>query len=212
MSIAIVVSQKIVEERPMTGPYEWNPMPRVLAVTCPSCQSEAAFEFCTLHQVAKKDLSAFERLKHFDLVKTRERSGYRYLAVFYPGLHGDLPGALRDLPDGYAPQDWAQPQYAYMNNGFEQGSIVCGACGSRRKHVLRWPHDAFFQVEHKDHVLWAFNRDTAVDLLRFVQADNRDFRRFTYRHFLMKVPSVFLSKKARPAVAKKLLRLLKPVS
>jgi len=196
----------------MTGPYEWNPMPRVLAVTCPSCRAQARFEFCTMRQVAKKDLGAFADTGRFDLIKTRERSGYRYLAVFYPGLHGDLPGTLRDLPEGYASEDWAQPQYAYMNNGFEHGSVVCGACGARRKHALYWPHDAFFQIEHKGHTLWAFNRETAVDLLQFVQANNRDFRRFTYRHFLMKVPSVFLSKKVRPAVAKKLARLLKPIS
>ena len=60
----------------MTGPYEWNPMPHRLAVTCPSCQSQGEFEFCTTHQVAKKHLGNFDCIKQFDLVKTRTHTGY----------------------------------------------------------------------------------------------------------------------------------------
>ena len=188
-------------------------MPHVVAMTCPDCRSEARFAFGIVAEIAKKDLAAFAQVNAFDVVQMKTTGGSSCpAAVFYPGLHGDITSALKTLPDGYAPDPWTPSGYGEDSHCTQMGVLSCARCGRRRKHELRWPDDAYFQIEHKGQVLWAFNRDTAVDLLHFITADNRDFHRFTYRNFLMKVPSVFLSKKVRGAVAKKLERLLRPAA
>ena len=86
---------------------------------------------------------------------------------------------------------------------------MCAKCGLNCKHELDWPGDAFFQIEYRNNILWAFDRDTAIVLLKYIASEDRDRHRYGHRMlFLMKVPSMFLSKKARETVVKKLSAVL----
>jgi len=75
-------------------------------------------------------------------------------------------------------------------------------------HTLDLPNDAFFAIGYKGKQLWAFNRESAVDLRNFISGTDRNIDDDKWRNFLLHVPSIFTSKKARESVTKLLSRLL----
>jgi len=203
----------------MTLPYEHDPMPPVLSVQCPDCSHEAAFEFAEWVNIRlRKDLDYFQKSKLFEFKKMSDHDGQGVnRAYYYHNLtHHSLPD-ISDLPDGYTVEDWQHSHHMYRPYNFDTGridagSVVCAGCGLRRKHSLSWPSEAYFQVEYKRHILWAFDRVSAVELLDFIQSKDRDRSKYKYRHFLLKIPPQFLNKKVRNVVTKRLSATLLPNS
>ena len=194
----------------MTGPYELNPMPYVLDVRCPDCGGHAKFEFAESADIhLRKDITYFQNSKDFEYVREQSSSGQtQHTALYFHRLGRRELSAIGDLPQGYSAGDWEHSKYLRMASFCHTGAILCAKCGLNCKHELDWPGDAFFQIEYRNNVLWAFDRDIASELLEYIASQDRDRHRFRHHLFLMKIPSVFLSKKARETVVKKLAAVL----
>ncbi len=194
----------------MTESYEWNPMPHCLAVVCPDCGSEAKFELAEIRRInLRKDVEYFKKSKDFEFARTTDYGGgFCNVAIYFHGLKQSALSALQDLPEGYEPGDWEHSPYLYRTPGHDLGTIVCNSCHMRRKHVLNWPDDAYFKIDHKNGVLWAFDREYASELLRYIRSEDRDRGKFRHRASLMKVPTKFLTAKVRESVARALDRIL----
>jgi hypothetical protein len=95
-------------------------------------------------------------------------------------------------------------RYLVRGHGTDRGALVCHACGLRRRHVLEWPREAWFQIEYRCQVLWALGRASALALLEHVRSADRRRRRGPWSSMLLHVPTVFLEASAREAVAKRL--------
>ena len=196
----------------MTGTYDWNPMPHRVSVRCPGCARLATFEFSEVVRIKRKaDVPFFETSSLFDYVFVEEKwAGQSWHgAVYFAGLHGGSTAALRDLPEGYAPEDWDHSRYLVRSRTTDQGSVICSACGLRRKHALVWPAHAWFQVDYRGQALWGFDRGTTVALRDYIASVQRKpARRERWASFLLHVPSVFLAAPARATLVKRLDRLL----
>ncbi len=185
-------------------------MPHRVDVRCPKCGLCALFEFAEVVKIdLKKDIEFFQNSSLFDYYKFSDTCGHRWhAALYYPGLHGGV-GAIGALPDGYKPEDWAHSKYMYRSHGLDIGSLYCQSCHLRTKHELSWPKEAFFSIQHKGKHLWAFNRESAVQLRDYIASNSRDVDNFKWQCFLLHIPSEFKQKKAREGVIKKLDRLIK---
>lgn len=197
----------------MTGLYDWNPMPHSVNVRCPACRSLAVFEFAEIARIKLvKDIGFFQKSDAFDYQIFEDSNGSRWHgAIFYHSLRAKPSFALRDLPDGYSPETWEHSQYLYRSHGLDWGAVVCGSCGYRKKHHLSWPGDAYFQVEYKSNVLWAFDRESATALLDYICSETRETSHSKWAAFLRHIPSLFLKKGARGTVSKNLKKLLAEV-
>ena len=133
-----------------------------------------------------------------------------HAAIFYAGLHGRSIASIRELPDGYSPEDWSHSMYLRGNDGFDVGSIDCSFCHFRAKHILKWPSDAYYQIDFRNESLWAFHEESALVLRDFILAPHRNRSAFRWQNFLMHVPTVFLRHQAREIVARRLNALLEP--
>ncbi|RFA26609.1 hypothetical protein CAI21_16765 [Alkalilimnicola ehrlichii] len=194
----------------MTGTYDWNPMPHFVDVRCPSCSARATFEFAEVVKIRlKNDVPFFQKSKLFDYQLFQDSCGHRWHgAIFYAGLHAGSVAAIRSLPEGYTPENWAHSRYLYRSHGLDIGSVNCSSCGLIQKHDLDWPSDAFFSIQYKGQELWAFNQESAKDLRDFIADIARDIDDYKWRHFLLHIPSIFKKRGAREHVVKHLNRLL----
>jgi len=194
----------------MTGTYEWNPMPHKLDVRCPSCHHLAQFEFATIVRIRlKRDVDFFKESPLFDYKKLTDSCGHKWhAAIYYAGLHASSVSPINNLPNGYTPEDWQSSSCCYHNNN-EAGSIQCTQCNLRKKHQLNWEHDAYYKVSYKGKLLWAFNRDSANELKKYIDSNDRNIDNYRWRNFLLHIPSVFKKKAARDAVVKLLSKQLK---
>jgi hypothetical protein len=185
-------------------------MPHVLDVGCPDCGGHAKFEFAEAARIhLSKDLAYFRNSKEFDYFKVQEPAGgFCHIALYFHRLGRRDLAVIDDLPEGYSPEDWQHSQYLMRSHDAGTGAVSCAACGLKGKHDLDWPNDALFQIEYRGSVLWAFNRESACELLAFIESEDRTRNNFTYSNFLMKVPTVFLARKAREAVVKRLTKVL----
>ena len=193
----------------MTRPYSYNPMPVVLDITCPQCRKPARFEHAEARPIARRDnVGHFRKSQDFDVVKAKDASGgIANCAIYWHGLNRQDAATRPGLPEGEKQDGWQHPR-GYTPR-LDHGVASCTACGLRRKHALAWPKDALYQADYRGHVLWAYNREHAGELLDYIRSTTRNRHDYTFQASLMKVPSVFLSAKAREAVAKKLELLLK---
>ena len=89
------------------------------------------------------------------------------------------------------------------------GSVDCTQCGLRQFHQLKWPQDAYYQIEYKGQLLWAFQRETANELKEYILSRDRDRTKFQWQFFLLHVPTIFLKQNARDEIVKKLEKLLR---
>jgi hypothetical protein len=192
----------------MTGPYEWNPPPERIAIRCPSCDREAAFEFGELAYV--DDREAREKLAKNPacdmFVATGWANNKRTVAVHYPLLDPLRTVELRgqSLRVGTWPDYSASGRFGPQN----LGAILCPACGRRARHTLRWPEDAYYACTIKDQRLWAWTREQCFILKDYIASGDRDRHGRGAFPFLLHVPAVFLKAKVRDQVVKKLGRLL----
>ncbi len=192
-------------------PDEWNPMPHCVAVRCPECRSEAKFEFAEVVKIRRAaDVQFFQDSDLFEYVFFESTGNGRWHAAFYfHGLRTKGIDEIRNLPEGYSAENWNHGPYLYRSHGYDIGSVVCTACLVRKRHVLKWPEDAFFQIEHKGKVLWAFDRGTARKLLEFIASKDRKKTGGDNR-FLRHIPSQFLQAGSRETLVRKLTRMLSP--
>ena len=192
----------------MTERYHGNPMPHILDVRCPGCGANATFYFATGETIKRReDIRYFEKSSAFEVEKfQRDSGGFGHVAIHYHGLHGDL-SAVDGLPEGYEIKCWKYPKH-FSRLNTDHGAIRCTTCGYQRKHTLVWPKDAWFQIEHKGQILWAFTREHAAELMDYLQSDERKRSDYRYQTFLLKLPSHFKGAKDRDAICKKLSKLL----
>lgn len=117
-------------------------------------------------------------------------------AVFRTRHDKPLPVMRAGETPGRAVADWS-------------GELHCPACARRSPHVLVWPDQAYYQVEHRGQVLWALDRPM-MQTFRSVIAAGADRARQGQAHrvHVARLPSVFLSARARPAMLRKIDRLL----
>ena len=194
----------------MTGPYDHNPMPHRLDVRCPRCGEPARFEFATAVRVKRQeDRAFFERSSHFECRTIGEGTSHRWVAaLFHATLHGAPEQVIDALPEGYEPSHWLPPRIGHRCFDTDAGAVRCSACGLRRRHTLRWPHDARYQIEYRGQVLWAFHRESALELREFIASTHRRREGFAWELMLRHIPAAFLSAKARSTVLERLDRLL----
>lgn len=198
----------------MTGPYEWNPMPHRLDAKCPACRHSATFEFVEIVRIKREnDVSFFQnhRTLEYAFLKDKMGNGW-HAALFFAGLRVTSTSAIGTLPSGYETNDWEHSPFLYRNHGTDLGTVSCLACGIRRKHILSWPSDAFYQTEYRGQVLWAFHRESAVDLRDYIASTDRDRTAYKWRSFLRHIPNAFLDASAREHVVKLLNRLIEGLS
>ncbi len=187
-------------------------MPHTLDVRCPSCGGRAFFEFAEAVRIReRKDIAFFQESNQFDYLRCKDSCGhYWHAAIYYAGLHGRTVESIRELPDGYAKSEFAHSRYLYRSAGPRLGSISCDRCHLYQRHKLDWPKDAYFQIEYKDDVLWAFNAESAVELFHYITSTNRTRDHYKWEAFLMKVPTKFLRRGARKTITKRLEKLIRP--
>lgn len=199
----------------MTSPYQWSVLPYKIDIRCPTCEGHAKFEFSVAVTIKKKkDIPYFKASRVFEYEYIERKHITRYptnswhAAVFYPGLQQTHLETITDLPEGYSPQNWEQPQWG-GRQWSDKGTSICQSCNRRKKHVLNWPKDAFFQTEVRGKALWAYDRKSLIALRNYVTATERDkTRHISHFCFLLHVPTYFLTSKVRSETIKKLDRLL----
>jgi hypothetical protein len=167
--------------------------PAQTAMRCPSCAAEAIFE-----------------------------SGY----LAYDVLPSDIDPSLvnrwnqRLIVERYPDQlRWADPDNAAWTDRPARadlqakpgesavlGIVNCPSCGLRRRHLLRWPQDAAYQVDVRGEVLWAWSRAHLIAIRDYVALDHRIEKRDGVP--IGKLPSHFLLAKNRAAVVKEIDRRL----
>src|SRR5687767_2895522 len=110
-----------------------------LAVACPRCNSEAVFTspYDFLRDEAAEQAFTDSRI-----------SGVKWSGGF----------AVERFPDTFP---WRDPNNPYVHDTRNAvwGVLSCGKCGHRRKHVLDWPHDAFYTIAAPLGTLWAYTRE-----------------------------------------------------
>lgn len=181
-------------------------MPHKLDISCPYCSKRAVFEFAEIVQIEKRaDISFFESSDKFDYQFFEGDSGQRWHgAVYYALLHGGSTLAIGDLPEGYEPSDWEHSKYLTRNRGLDWGAISCRSCGAHQKHTLDWPADAYFSITYKAQQLWAFDRESFVELRDFIQSTEREEGEYRWRGFLLHIPTVFKRQSARETIVKRI--------
>lgn len=194
----------------MSKIYEWNSMSHQLNINCPICQGLATFESAEVVRIKlKKDVPFFQSSKQFDYEMFKDSCGHRWHgAIYFANLHGGSTSAIRDLPEGYDPCNWNHSQYFISCFDCKQGAFICSICNARKKHVLSWPNDAYFSLGYKNQQLWAFNRESTVELRDYIQSKSRNYRAYKWSNFLFHIPAIFKKHNARNTVVKKLNRLL----
>ena len=190
----------------------------ILDIKCPNCGGLSGFTFAPATRVlTNSDKDYFEASDDFDVVEWRGRSAQFYrVALHYPGVSNAVSN-ISDLPEGYSSASWNPVRYRYIGRNkavFDSyddlGVLMCKACPTVRRHVLRWPEEAYFQILYKGERLWAYNREFALQLLAYLESDTRmktmistTGRRAT-NPTLNAVPTLFQTAKARPVVVRAL--------
>lgn len=119
------------------------------------CANQANFEFAEQVKLkSNNDLTWFTQSPHFECGKNKEDDGRSYhVATHFHGLQMQYLPNISDLPDGYCISDWAHPQHKLTLRSSMLGIVICQHCGTRRKHGLLWPREAYYQIGYRGHVL-----------------------------------------------------------
>ena len=195
----------------MTLPYQWNPMPYKIDIVCPKCQKDSKFEFAELVTIQKrKDIEFFKKSKHFEYVTYVDSCGHKkHGAIFFFKIHGTTTESIEELPEGFDKRNWDHSRDWSMGHNWELGSVYCSNCQHIAKHELQWPNEAFYKIEYKSQILWAPDLKTMVALKDYIESEERDTNKHGCKCFLMKIPEIFLARKARNEIVKKINKKLK---
>ncbi|TEU23082.1 hypothetical protein [Alkanindiges illinoisensis] len=194
----------------MTGKYVWNPMPHKVDINCPLCGGHAVFEFAEVVKIElKKDIPYFKASNCFEYKTHEDYCGHKWHgATYYASLNGGSTATITNLPDGYKPEDWDHSKYLIRSHNTDNGAFTCGICQTRKVYVLNWPSDAFYSLSYKGKSLWAFNRESLIDLRDFIESNDRNTERYKWASFLLHVPTIFKKKSARADILKQINRML----
>jgi hypothetical protein len=100
----------------------------------------------------------------------------------------------------------------YLRDAIKEtwGVSTCSSCGRRSKHLLNWPHDAYYKTDVRGQTLWAWNREQAEAMRIYIASTDRKFTGIARTHFwfLRHIPNHFIEVKHRAEALKKLDRLL----
>ena len=194
----------------MTEAYDWNPMPHQVDIKCPSCGEQALFEFAEVVKISlKNNVPFFKESNLFDYSLFKDSCGHKWHgAIYYANLHGNSTAAIRDLPEGYNAGDWNHSKYLTRNHGTDLGAFCCSHCQTRQPYILQWPNDAFYSISYKGNILWAFNRESAVDLRDYIASDERKTVNYKWADFLLHIPTSFKKQNARNDIVKQINRAL----
>ena len=101
---------------------------------CPSCDEYAVFEFAEIVKISlKKDVPFFEESVLFEYQMFKDSCGHKWHgAIYYANLHGGSTEAIRNLPEGYKPENWNHSKYLYRNHGSDLGAVSCRKCHMRK--------------------------------------------------------------------------------
>ena len=92
-----------------------------------------------------------------------------------------------------------------------KGVLKCSQCYLVIAHKLHWPHDAYYQWQFADEVLWAPSREYAEALLEFLWSKQRNPHRFPlYKRSFARLPKAVIVAKAHDTVVKAMLGTLRP--
>ncbi len=194
----------------MTGTYDWNPMPHKVDVKCPYCREHAVFEFAEVVKIAlKKDVPFFKESGLFEYRIFKDSCGHKWHgAGYYANLHGDSTIAIHNLPEAYKPDNWNHSKYLYRSHGNDLGAISCSHCKTRKPYTLQWPNDAFYSFPIKGEILWAFNRESVVELRNYIAASERKVDKYKWAGFLIHIPTRFKKKNVRDSIVTQINRML----
>jgi len=196
----------------MTRLYEFTNFPHCIDIICPACRHRAEFEFGETVQIKlKSDVTFFQDSRLFEYWKFTDHCGHHWHgAVYFQGLHGSPRQTIGALPAGYSAEDWDHPPYVRSRSEWPIGAFRCTYCPARRIHLLKWPSDAFFSISYRNHVLWAYHRESTIALMEYLTSSKRNIWGHGWAPFLLHVPTIFKVRKARDPVVKQLAALLKP--
>jgi hypothetical protein len=139
--------------------------------------------------------------------------GWKYLAWYDPGLGKKHIDIIQDFPSEINADNF-KPSRTYTEHNRTRGVIVCHCCSYRKLHKLSWPEDAYFKIDYKGNLLWAYNREMGNIILEYLSSNDRKKRvvgtvRYLSQHYwLRKIPTVFQTKKAKNEVITKLTKML----
>jgi len=154
-----------------------------IAIRCPRCGREAAFEPATYLLAGAAARAAAD-----DPAVTGIWRGGAYEVIRYPRLKGWKDAVRRRR--GWRPS----------------GICRCGACGYLNRHLLDWPREAFYAVSLRGRTLWMRSREHALALRHYVAADDR--QRVPGARGLSRVPKEFLAARNRAPLVKRIDALL----
>lgn len=194
----------------MTGTYDWNSMPHKVVIKCPACGGHCVFEFAEVVKIEfKKDVPFFEQSDIFEYSMFTDSCGHKWHgAVYFANLHGGSTDAITCLPEGYSPDYWSHSKYLTRSHGLDLGAFSCSHCQTRKPYILKWPQDAYYSISYKGEVLWAFNRESALDLRDYISSNERKINNFKWANFLLHVPTVFKKQNARDNIVKQINKVL----
>ncbi len=157
-------------------------MPGTVAVRCPRCAQEVAFQ--APFEFHAEATPGTEHMPRWNQRRVRER----FPSVF-PWSDPDNP--FKEL-------HWDTPNRRASESPI-WGVISCVQCTLLRKHRLAWPGDAFYAVAVEGQLLWAWDRASLVQVRDHILSTDRAKRSQLLLKYL---PRHFLIGKHRAAVAK----------
>lgn len=192
----------------MTGFYEFFSLPDRVEVVCPLCDGCATFTYAHVLQIEKKDAHLFEN-EQFEIKLFNQRFVHKWPGVlFFPPLFGAVSWREK-LPEKYqGASTWEHRANSAFTDGTDLGLICCHQCMAKQKHQLEWPQDAFYSIEFKGHLLWAFNKVMMQQIRDYIQAKDRDAVFASEPIVIRHLPTVFKLAKNREGLVKKINKLI----
>lgn len=190
----------------MTYVYEWFGMPQNIHIRCPKCQQKVHFQFPLVFPVPQKKYRPFfESHATFEtaLLYHPKQYIYQFCAIFYPALHPNPEQYLNEIPKGYKFLEYSA-RFLMKNHGV----VTCSSCFMKAKYMLKWPEDAYYYIEYKGQLLWAYHLDAFISIYDYIQSKQRHRRKSGHVIYLLHIPHHFLTQHARNEVIKKMHRLL----
>lgn len=173
-----------------------------LTLVCAACRGPALADFVRYCPVRAGDEALFRDLPGITISR-RPAPDDGFLACYRP-----VPGApdLRDrvLPGTYGFADWA------FSLRSSDAVLTCLRCGTVQTRAVSLPEEYFYQVEYRGKPLRAGSRAQAQDLLAFIDGNDRrrkpwkDYTTQQGASFLSRIPTHFLTAKARDIIVKRL--------
>jgi len=195
---------------------------KTIIIRCPDCRSAAVCESANFIGISSADVGSMRLVKNIHVVETKGWTTHRpyYHAVHYPSIAPALEN-IKDLPEKYAAGKWDQGFNVARQSNLPECVVRCVECGFLKTHNLNWPEEAFFKVEYRGQILWAYDRAMALKILSYIESDDRkkriisknakgedDYNYIVQDYVLRKLPEHFQTTKARPEVSKKLRKIL----